>query len=115
MSDKEKILYTITDEAPALATHSLDVWGFAGQVLGWSIVTAVVVLPAAIVAGVQFPMLVGLLGQGRENVGREVGQAYGWNTGGAILGSLATGTLMLQFLGVTALSARDAAYPIRAT
>ena len=63
----------------------------AAHVAGWAVVTAIVVLPAAIVAGSQFPLLIALLGHGRERVGREVGLAYAWNTVGAIAGSLAGG------------------------
>ncbi|HEY0593649.1 MAG TPA: fused MFS/spermidine synthase, partial [Thermoanaerobaculia bacterium] len=54
-------------------------------------VAAVVVFPAAAVAGFQFPLLIGLLGEGRNEVGRDAGLAYAWNTAGAIAGSLAGG------------------------
>jgi predicted membrane-bound spermidine synthase len=72
--------------------------GFAGQVAGWSVVAAIVVLPAAIVAGAQFPLLVALLGRGRHHVGRQVGQTYLWNTLGAIAGSLAGGFGLIPLL-----------------
>jgi spermidine synthase len=75
--------------------------GFPQLVGGWTLVTAVVVLPAALVAGYQFPLLVGLLGTGSERLnqlGREVGLAYGWNTGGAIAGSIAGGFGLLPLL-----------------
>jgi predicted membrane-bound spermidine synthase len=75
---------------------SLSFWG---HVLGWTGVCAVVVVPAAFVAGVQFPLLVALLGRGRTALGRQIGQAYAWNTAGAILGSLAGGFGLLPFLG----------------
>src|SRR5206468_12875083 len=42
--------------------------GFAARVGAWAVVAAVVVLPAAIVAGYQFPMLIGLLGHGRQRL-----------------------------------------------
>jgi spermidine synthase len=82
----------------ALATRDLGQAGLAGMVLGWSLVTVLVVLPASLVAGYQFPVLVGLLGTGRRNVGREVGLAYAWNTAGAILGSVAGGFGLLPLL-----------------
>ncbi len=72
--------------------------GFHGVVLGWILIAAVVVLPAALVAGYQFPLLVALLGSGRERLGSQVGQAYAWNTWGAILGSLAGGFGLLPLL-----------------
>lgn len=72
--------------------------GFGGHVLSWAIVTFVVVFPAAFIAGVQFPLLIGLLGRGRENVGRQVGALYAWNTVGAIAGSLAGGFGLIPLL-----------------
>lgn len=75
--------------------------GFLPLVLGWSLVTAIVVLPAAIVAGYQFPLLVALLGPGRRRVGREVGATYAANTVGAIAGSIAGGFGLLPLLSAT--------------
>lgn len=75
--------------------------GFGGFVIGWTIVTAIVVLPAAIVAGVQFPLLIALLGRGRAEVGAHVGRAYAWNTLGAIAGSLAGGFGFLPLFTAT--------------
>jgi spermidine synthase/uncharacterized membrane protein len=60
--------------------------------------TTIVVLPAAIVSGVQFPLLISLLGSGSDDVGRHVGLAYAWNTLGAIAGSLAGGFGLLPLL-----------------
>ena len=57
----------------------------------WAVVTSVVVLPAAFMSGVQFPLLIGLLGRGREEVGRDVGRTTATNALGAIAGSLAGG------------------------
>jgi spermidine synthase len=73
--------------------------GLPWLVTVWTVSTALVVLPPALVAGYQFPLLVGLLGEGREGVGREVGWAYAANTLGAILGSLAGGFGLLPLLG----------------
>ncbi len=67
-------------------------------VVAWAVVAVVVVLPAAVVAGYQFPLLVGLLGAGRRDVGREVGATYAANTAGAIAGSLAGGFGLLPLL-----------------
>ncbi|HEX6900485.1 MAG TPA: fused MFS/spermidine synthase [Thermoanaerobaculia bacterium] len=72
--------------------------GFPALVGVWTLITALVVLPAAIVAGYQFPLLIGLLGQGRRQVGREVGVTYAANTLGAILGSIAGGFGLLPLL-----------------
>jgi len=56
------------------------------------------VLPAAIAAGYQFPLLVALFGEGRTGVARDVGLAYAANTFGAIVGSLAGGFGALPLL-----------------
>ena len=82
----------------AILTRPLGGFGFAGYVASWALIASIVVLPAAVVAGYQFPLLVALLGQGRSNVARDVGYAYAWNTGGTIVGSLAGGFGLIQLL-----------------
>ncbi|HEY6843835.1 MAG TPA: spermidine synthase, partial [Thermoanaerobaculia bacterium] len=67
-------------------------------ILSWVILTLIVVVPAAFVSGIQFPLLISLLGRGGEDVGRHVGMAYAWNTAGAIAGSLAGGFGLLPLL-----------------
>ncbi len=71
---------------------------FAGHVIGWAAVSALVVLPPALVAGYQYPLLIALLGRGREHVGRDVGWATASNTAGAVLGALAGGFGLLPLL-----------------
>ena len=82
----------------ALLLRSLGGFGFYGHVVGWTIVTSITVLPVAFVAGLQFPLLVALLGRGDKQVGRHVGLAYACNTLGAIGGSLAGGFGLLPLL-----------------
>jgi spermidine synthase len=82
----------------AILLRPLGSLGFAGHVLGWFAVSALVVLLPALVAGAQFPLLVALLGRGREHVGRDVGRATACNTGGAVLGALAGGFGLLPLL-----------------
>ncbi|QRN97245.1 fused MFS/spermidine synthase [Archangium violaceum] len=82
----------------AMVLRPLSSFGFGGLVLSWAVVAALVVLPAAFVSGVQFPLLLALLGRGGEDVGRQVGQAYAWNTVGSIIGSLAGGFGLLPLL-----------------
>lgn len=79
--------------------RDLQAGGFWALVLAWTISGGLVVLPPALVAGYQFPLLVGLLGRGREHVGSEVGRAYAWNTWGAVLGSLLGGLVLLPRVG----------------
>ncbi len=93
--------FAIGDRIALLALALRDVSTFGAQIAGWATVTAIVVLPAAIVAGVQFPLLIALLGHGREDVGRDVGSAYAWNTAGAIVGSLAGGFVLIPRLTAT--------------
>jgi spermidine synthase len=82
----------------AIVLRPLGSIAFSGYVLGWSAVTALVVLPPALVAGAQFPLLIALLGRGRENVGRDVGWATASNTAGSVLGALAGGFGLLPLL-----------------
>jgi spermidine synthase len=82
----------------ALYLRPLGTLGFGGYVLAWVLVTMAVVFPAAFIAGIQFPMLISLLGRGRDDIGRDVGSAYAWNTAGAIAGSLAGGFGLMPLL-----------------
>lgn len=84
--------------ALALRIRPVRAYGIGDFMTGWTVIAAIVVLPAAIVAGAQFPLLVALLGRGREAVGRHLGQAYAWNTVGAIAGALAGGFGLLPLL-----------------
>ncbi|OJH42592.1 fused MFS/spermidine synthase [Cystobacter ferrugineus] len=90
LGDKVAVLATMT--------RPLSVFGFSGLVLGWTVLAGLVVFPAAFVSGVQFPLLLALLGRGGEHVGRQVGLAYAWNTVGSIVGSLAGGFGLLPLL-----------------
>ncbi len=66
-------------------------FGFWGHAAVWVVVSGLVVLPAAVASGIQFPLLIALLGRGRAGVGRQTGLVYAANTLGAIAGSLAGG------------------------
>lgn len=83
----------------ALFLRPMGAAGLAGHALAWTAVTALVVLPPALVAGYQFPLLIGLLGEGRGAIGRHVGLAYASNTVGSIIGSLSSGFVLLPALG----------------
>ncbi|HEX6098317.1 MAG TPA: fused MFS/spermidine synthase [Thermoanaerobaculia bacterium] len=82
----------------ANALRGLGPLGFGGHVTAWVIVTSIVVFPAAVISGVQFPLLIALLGRGRDDVGRQIGSVYAWNTAGAIAGSLAGGFGLMPLL-----------------
>jgi spermidine synthase len=93
------IPYALGDRIALLAHALRDASAFGAHVAGWALVTAIVVLPASIVAGIQFPLLIALLGSGGEDVGRDVGLAYAFNTAGAIAGSLLGGFVLIPLLG----------------
>ena len=81
-----------------LTLRPLASLGFGTAVVCWTLVTMVVVLPAAIVAGYQFPLIIALFGRGRTDLGRQVGLAYAANTVGAIGGALGGGFGLLPWL-----------------
>lgn len=82
----------------ALFLRPLAKTGFAASVGVWAIVAAIVILPAAVVSGFQFPVVIGLYGHGANRVGRDVGHAYFANTLGSIAGSIAGGFGLLPVL-----------------
>lgn len=82
----------------ALLLRPLGGLGLVGLAASWAVIASIVILPAAIVAGWQFPLLVSLLGEGTHRVGGDVARAYAWNTAGAIAGSLAGGFGLLPLL-----------------
>jgi spermidine synthase len=73
--------------------------GFGASIGVWTAVAAFVVLPAAIVSGIQFPLVIGLYGRGARRVGHDIGAAYFANTLGSIAGSLVGGFGLLPLLG----------------
>jgi spermidine synthase len=83
----------------AVGLRGTTVLGFAGRVTGWAVVCAIMILPAAIASGIQFPLLVNLVGRGRDHVGRHLGWVYSANTLGAITGSLIGGFVLLPAFG----------------
>ena len=85
-------------DAQPMIQELLDALGLPGLLLGWTLVTLLVVFPAAFVSGVQFPLLIALLGSGGHGLGRQVGLAYAWNTVGSIAGSLAGGFGLMPLL-----------------
>lgn len=76
-------------------------FGFYGQVGGWMIICLIVVFPASLLAGIQFPLLIALLGEGKREVGKDTGLVYLANTLGSIAGSLAGGFGFLPLLSAT--------------
>ncbi len=86
----------------AAYTRPLSALGFPALVATWLAVGTVVILPAALVAGYQFPVIFALLGRGRHEVARQVGVAYAFNTVGAIAGAWIGGFWLLPVHGAVA-------------
>lgn len=84
--------YALGDRLAWMAADLSDASRSFGELmLAWSYVAGIVVLPVSLISGLQFPLLIALLGQGRKNVSNHLGTAYAWNTLGAIAGSLLAG------------------------
>ena len=82
----------------AMLLRPLGTLGFHGHVLAWTALCLIIVFPAALISGVQFPLMIALLGKGRMSVGSQTGAAYAWNTIGALVGSLAGGFGLIPLL-----------------
>lgn len=93
--------FALGDSVAILASllRPIGTVGMAGYVVGWLTICMITILPAAVAAGYQFPLLIGLKGYGRLKIASDTGSVYGWNTLGAIIGSLIGGGLILPFLG----------------
>ncbi|HTV24590.1 MAG TPA: fused MFS/spermidine synthase, partial [Polyangiaceae bacterium] len=83
----------------AALTRDLGSWGFGSLVLSWASIAGLAVLPAAITAGYQFPLLFALLGRGRERVAADIGQLYALNTLGSIAGAWLGGFVLIPSAG----------------
>ena len=64
----------------ALGLRPLRILGFGGSIASWALVCFVVIFPAAVVAGAQFPLVIGLFGKGGKDIGKHIGVAYLANT-----------------------------------
>jgi hypothetical protein len=96
--------FALGDRLALLAAWRAQSASSFGQLaLGWAYITCIVVLPAALISGVQFPLLTALLGHGRAAVSKHLGMTYAWNTLGAISGSLVAGFGALPLLSATGL------------
>ncbi|MSR84129.1 MAG: spermidine synthase [Candidatus Latescibacteria bacterium] len=94
------IPYSLGDRVAVMA-GVLGQWSGASLgdlVSSWTAITGLVVLPAAVAAGYQFPLLIALLGSAGHRLGRDVGWAYAWNTLGTILGAAIGGFVLLPWL-----------------
>lgn len=74
---------------------------FGQLVFGWTCIATVLVFAPAFFSGIQFPLLISLIGQGGKDIGVQLGRVYAWNTLGAVSGSLIGGFVLLPLLGIT--------------
>ena len=81
-----------------LHQQSEPITSFSGQIWNWTQIAAFVILPASLVAGFQFPLLIAIAGTGRRDIGKHVGWTFAANAVGAISGSLAGGFFLLPIM-----------------
>jgi spermidine synthase len=74
--------------------------GERGAVIAMALAAGAVILIPATLMGVVFPLASRLLTQDLASAGRRIGNAYTLNTAGGVLGSLATGFLLIPALGL---------------
>ncbi len=61
----------------------------------------IMIAPAGLCSGLAFPVAAKYYARNLASAGRGVGELYGWNTLGCILGSLAAGFIMIPLLGAS--------------
>ncbi|HEY1048427.1 MAG TPA: fused MFS/spermidine synthase [Prosthecobacter sp.] len=93
--------YALGDRIAHLAlilNDSLRGVGLHEMALGWGVVMGSLAFLPSLLSGIQFPLLVSLLGRGNAGVGQQLGRAYLWNTFGSITGSLLGGFVLVPLL-----------------
>ena len=79
--------------------------GYLGYPLGdklwvWFMIAGFLALPASLMAGVQFPLILSLVGKGKHAVGQQTGRVYAFNTAGAVIGSILGGFVLIPQLSI---------------
>lgn len=95
--------YALGDRVAHLALildSSLRGLGLAELAAGWAVIMGILAFLPSLLSGMQFPMLVALLGRGNAGVGQQLGRAYLWNTFGSISGSLLGSFILVPALGL---------------
>lgn len=73
---------------------------FEEKLWTWFVIGGWLVLPTSLVAGIQFPLLVSLMGDREGSAGEDTGLVYGFNTLGAVIGSLIGGFILIPKLSI---------------
>lgn len=82
-----------------LNLHNFGSSSFIWLSWSWVLAASLMVMPAALVAGYQFPLMFALKGRGEAGIGSDTGKIYAANTLGAITGSLLGGFGVFPLLG----------------
>jgi len=72
---------------------------FGGVVVAQLLASLPLLLPPTLLMGLSFPLAVRALHWERARLGADVGGVYGWNTLGAVVGSLLAGFVLIPLLG----------------
>lgn len=73
--------------------------GFGGVAVTQLLAALPLLLPPTLLMGMSFPLAVRAIHRDASRLGADVGGVYGWNTLGAVLGSLLAGFLLIPLLG----------------
>jgi len=94
--------YLVTDRIPYVFTWLLQSASFGVDTILTCqfILACITVLPATVLMGGVFPLTIRIAAGRLDAVGRDVGNAYALNTGGAIVGSFLSGFVVVPKLGL---------------
>ncbi len=98
------ILLQILPELPAIVlkfTRGAEMSWVSATIFQFTILFFIF-LPATIIMGIIFPMVLGIVAQNLGSFGQKVGLVYSANTTGAIIGSLTAGFILIPLLGIYA-------------
>jgi spermidine synthase len=93
------VLFGHLNDLLLAAAQWLQPRGFAGVVVAQLLASLPLLLPPTLLMGLSFPLAVRALQGERARLGADVGGVYGWNTLGAVAGSLLAGFLLIPLLG----------------
>ncbi|MDD5222730.1 MAG: fused MFS/spermidine synthase [bacterium] len=91
--------------ARLISINLLDFWEIT---MMEGVLVGILILPAAFLLGIAFPMAIGIGGRGTRRVALEVGQLYLFNTLGSIAGSVLTGFILVPRIGSQAATVSSA-------
>ena len=74
---------------------------FVDKLWVWVIIAGCLVVPTSVMAGIQFPLILSLIGKGRDGIGQQIGKIYAFNTAGAVLGAMLGGFVFIPGLSIT--------------